>query len=429
MTGMTVHVADVVLPITAEPIERGAVAVAEGDIVAVGTVADVRARHPEAPVTTWSGVLLPGLVNAHTHLQYTSFRDVGVEPYTDYTAWSVRFVDEYDLRSGEAWDTVARHGIELMLESGITCIADVVTDFVARDVMYDLGIPGVTYLELIGVDARDWARGTGDALRAAVVGAPTSDVTRVGISPHAPYSIDGPALTRMAELADELGVRLHIHVGESDGEDEFYRTGTGALADRVRAVTTRKVTILEEGGTGMGTGEYVASLGALGPNCHIAHGVYLGLDGRRIMRDHDTLVALCPRSNLTVGIDPPPVADYLHEGVPFAVGTDSLGSTPSLDLMADVALLRRLAVDGGYRAADLDRRLLTAATMGGARAVGLDDRLGSLEPGKRADLAVFDLAGDPPTSADAERRLVEHGAGRCAATLIAGVERYRSSVG
>lgn len=421
-----IHCADAVLPVEAPPIRSGAVAVADGLILAVGTEHDIVDRfgtgHPETGIARWTGALVPGLVNAHTHLQYTSFHDVGAQPFSDYTAWSVRFVDEYDTRADDDWEASARRGAESMLAAGITCIADVVTDFVARDVLSSMGIPGVAYLELIGVDETSWNAGQADRLRAAVVDAPTTASTRVGISPHAPYSVDGPALRAMSELARDLGVRLHIHVAESDGEDEFYRTGTGPLAERVRVVATRRVSVLEQGGTSLGTAEYVASLGILGPSCHIAHGVYLGASGRRIVADAGTIVALCPRSNITVGIDPPPVADYLREHIRFAVGTDSLGSTPSLDLMADVALLYDLARHDGYDDADLAPRLIRAATSEGARALGLDDQLGSLAPGMRADMAVFDV----DCGGDVETAFVTTGAGHCTATIIAGELRHRA---
>lgn len=411
--------ADVVVPITSPPIVDGAVAVERGRIVGVGPLVELRGRFVDAPVQRWDGAMVPGLVNAHTHLQYTSFAAVGVEPFEDYTAWSIRFVEEYDARPHEDWLGVARSGAEAMIAHGITAIGDVVTDFEVRDVLYDLGIPGVAYLELIGVDLEDWEGGVGDRLRNAVASAPTTEATTVGISPHAPYSIDMPVLTAMAEMAHELDVRLHIHVAESDGEDEFYRTGTGSLADRVRDVATRRVAVLEQGGTGLGTAEFVQSVGVLGPTCHIAHGVYLGPEGRGIMAAEQTVVTLCPRSNRIVGVDSPPVADFLIEGVPFAVGTDSLGSSPSIDLLHDVAELRRLALDGGYDAPDLDERLLWAATMGGAVALGLGDQLGSLEVGKRADLAVFDVG-----AADVVRQLVDDTPTPCLVTLINGHLRY-----
>jgi cytosine/adenosine deaminase-related metal-dependent hydrolase len=173
----------------------------------------------------------------------------------------------------------------------------------------------------------------------------------------------------------------------------------------------------------MGAAEFASSCGLLGTDSHVAHGVYLGREGRAILRSAGTYVALCPRSNLTVGIDPPPVADFLTEDSLIAVGTDSLGSNTSLDLLQDVAVLRELAVGGGYDRPDLDRRLLAAATLGGAAAIGLDTDLGSLEPGKRADITVF---GVDPEISSVERRIVEDGAGNCLATLVAGEIRWKA---
>jgi cytosine/adenosine deaminase-related metal-dependent hydrolase len=256
----------------------------------------------------------------------------------------------------------------------------------------------------------------------ALTSAPRTGHSRIGLSPHAPYSVDEPVLKAAAALARGLGVRLHVHLAESDTEDSYYRTGTGDLADRVTLRVGRPWSILARGGTGMGAAEFAESCGLLGPDSHMAHGVYLDRPGRHLLTAAGTYVALCPRSNLVVGIDPPPVADFLAENALFAVGTDSLGSNSSLDLMADVALLRRLATDGGYDRPDLDRRLLEAATKGGSTALGLEAAVGTLEVGKRADLAIFDV----DRSLDgAERSLVEDGAGQCVGTLVGGDVRWR----
>ncbi len=410
------HLADLVVPIVGEPIPDGGVLVSDGVIAAVGDASRLAEQFPAASIARWPGLLTAGLVNAHAHLQYTSFSDVGAQAYETYTDWSIRFVEEYDKRVHDDWTASARQGAQQMVANGITAIGDIVTNFECRDVLLDLEIPGVAYLELIGVDLENWASGLEKELRTAVELAPTSAVNTVGISPHAPYSIDAPVLTLMADLARELNVRLHIHVAESDGEEELYRTGTGSLADRLRIVATRRVAVLEDGGFGLGTGAFVQSLGVLGPTCHIAHGVYLAEEGRAIMAAETTFVALCPRSNHIVGVDYPPVADFLTENIPIAVGTDSLSSSTSLDLLEDVALLRRLAIEGGYSDSDLDARLLHAATMGGAAALGLACHLGSLEVGKRADLAVFDVA--------SISELVTSGAGKCTATIIAGKIRH-----
>ncbi len=159
----------------------------------------------------------------------------------------------------------------------------------------------------------------------------------------------------------------------------------------------------------------LAALGALGPDSHVAHGVQCDAADRALLREHGTTVALCPRSNATLGVGEAPVAAYRAEGNPVAVGTDSLSSAPSLDLLADLAALREIAARQGSPEPGLDRWLVEAATVGGARAMGLDD-IGVLRPGARADLAAFDL--DP--AADPYAELVRHGAGRCIGTVLAG---------
>ncbi|HEX5695983.1 MAG TPA: amidohydrolase family protein [Acidimicrobiia bacterium] len=422
MSDLIVHLAPAVVPVTSPPLTQGAVAVADGRIVAVGARDEILGMSVDAATIEWEGVLIPGLVNAHTHLQYTSFAEVGALAHPSYVAWSERFVTEYEARRSDDWGAVARAGVEMGLATGTTCFADVVTDLAALDALADMEVSGVSYFELIGVDEEAWEAGVGDRVTATLRGAHRSPHARVGLSPHAPYSVDEPVLKKAAALARAEGVRLHIHLAESDSEDSYYRTGTGALAERVTLRVGRPWSILARGGTGLGAAEFAAECGLLGGDSHVAHGVYLGSEGRAILRRTGTYVALCPRSNLTVGIEPPPVADFLAEESPIAVGTDSLASNTSLDLLEDVALLRRLATEGGYTRSDLDRRLLHAATMGGATAIGLSRDLGSLGAGKRADMAVIGVDPDPH---GLEQRVVEQGTGACLATLVGGEVRWR----
>ena len=419
MSAVTVHAAAAVVPVAAPPIAGGAVAVVGERIVAVGTRRDVLAAHPDSDLVEWPGVLAPGLVNAHTHLQYTSFTAVGATPFPSYVHWADRFVEEYTARRGDDWRATALAGIDAGLRSGTTCFGDVVTDEPALDVLVAAGVPGVAYFEILGVDAARWEGGVAARVTEILTSAARTAHSRVGLSPHAPYSVAEPVLQASTALARRLGLRIHTHLAEIDSEDELYRAGTGVWAERIRPRHDRGWPQFGAGGVGLGAAEYAARCGLLGPDSHVAHGVYLGPDGRRLLAAAGTSVALCPRSNLTVGIDPPPVADFLREGGPFCVGTDSLGSNASLDLLADVALLRRLAVDGGHTGDDLDRRLLAAATIGGAAALGLAGELGALTPGRRADLAVWDVDPSAP-----ERALVTSGAGTCVATLVGGELRH-----
>jgi aminodeoxyfutalosine deaminase len=421
---VSVHAATTVVPIVGQPIADGAVAIRGERILAVGPRDEILRAHPRAQTHTWEGVLTPGLVNAHTHLQYTSFAQVGAGPYSNYFAWSDAFIDEYGRgRTHDQWAASTRDGITRSLAAGVTCFADVVTDAGARDALIDHGVAGVAYFELLGLDAESWAADAERELLAVIEAAATTEWVRVGLSPHTPYTVDQPVLRASADLARRLGLRLHVHLGEVDSEAEFYRSGTGPLAERMARLSSPAWYVLSRGGTGMGIADYAHSCGLLGPDSHVAHGVYLDSKDRRVLREQGTAVALCPRSNEVVGVGAPPVAAMLEERVDVAVGTDSLASSPSLDPLEDVALLRSLAIEQGYRRDDLDARLLHAATLGGAAAIGMADAVGSLEIAKRADLAVFDV--DPAVDT-VYTALAEQAASRCIATVTGGRSRWRA---
>jgi cytosine/adenosine deaminase-related metal-dependent hydrolase len=153
----------------------------------------------------------------------------------------------------------------------------------------------------------------------------------------------------------------------------------------------------------------------------VAHGVHCDGADRALLKEHDTYVALCPRSNKILEAGEAPIADYLGEGNPIALGTDSLASTPSLDLLEDARAAREIAIRQGYEENDLDRRLFEAATRGGARAMGVDD-VGVLQTGARADLAAFDA----PTEGDPYAALLA--TGTCIGTVLAGTIVHRARV-
>ncbi|MFF5207905.1 amidohydrolase family protein [Streptosporangium sp. NPDC000396] len=402
-----IHSAPLILPVSAPVLREGAMVVRHGRIAALGQRREIVDAWPGEEETRWDGTIVAGLVNAHTHLQYTHMAEVGRRRYASFEEWSTAFDDVYSGSSID-WAASARDGARQVLRSGTTSAADVVTDLVAATALRDTGLGGLPYLETLGDTDAGWAASGRERFVALLeqAGLP------MGISPHAPYTLDTGTLRDLARLARSRGLRLHIHLAEGEHEREYTVSGTGPLARMVRELEF-DFAILREGGTGLTPAAFLDELGVLGPECHIAHGVHLDADDRALLRARGTAVALCPRSNRTVGMDGPDVAALLAEGNPVAVGTDSLSSAPSLDLLEDVAVLRDLAVRQGYRAADLDRRLVEAATLGGARALGIP---GGLGPGGPADFAVFDIAG----GREPYRALIEEGAGRCVATITSG---------
>lgn len=426
MTSDTVvYSARIVLPMTAPAVRDGAVAVRDGRILHTGDRSWVLEmlddRGDAFREVHVDGALLPGLVNAHSHLQYTGMASVGQGRYDGFDDWAAAFDRVYDGDGHHDWHAAATDGARQMLAFGITSVADIVTDPEALPVLGEVGLGGITYAEVMSWSNADWrARGREEVIRQldAIPHRPGA-----GLSPHAPYSLDTEPLLEIPDLVRARGLRTHIHLGESAIEGEHPGT---APDDPWRFAKPASFRSLRDAGFGASATEFVDQLGVLGPDCHVAHGVYMSASDRAILRARGTSVALCPRSNEVIGLDAPPVAPYLHEGSPIAIGTDSLSSSPSLDLMADVAALVRIAREQGYTNRDLHARILAAATLGGAHAMGIDvgpDRTGHLAVGARADLAFFELESDDVDDAVVE--LAEHGAGRAAATVVAG--RMRSA--
>ncbi|MDT0233078.1 amidohydrolase family protein [Curtobacterium sp. BRB10] len=435
---VTVHSARVVVPMTAPPIADGAVAVQDGRILHVGDrswVIDQLAGSGAAfTERQWRGALLPGLVNAHSHLQYTGMAGVGRRQYDGFEDWAAAF--NVDYAEPHDWRAEAADGARASILAGVTSIADIVTDIEASTALQDAGLGGIAYWEVMDWENDAWQSHGRDQVLDDLDRIPTTP--GAGLSPHAPYSLEVAPLLELPDIVRQRGLRLHLHLGEAAFEGERTALGPVPGLDGVDGVghgndwhlaNVPSFRALRALGFGASATAFVDRLGVLGPDCHIAHGVYMTAADRALLRARGTAVALCPRSNAVIGLDPPPVADYMREGSPIAIGTDSLSSSPSLDLMADVTALHRIARAQGYGHRDLHERLLAAATLGGAHAMGLavgPDRIGHLAVGARADLAVFDV--DARTVPDALAELVEDGAGRAAATVIRGVVRAAAGV-
>jgi len=307
-----------------------------------------------------------------------------------------------------------------MLSTGTTACADIVSDPGPLIPTARSGLAGISYIEAVGADTAGWRDRLRDQTLHRLDNVPP--LRSVGLSPHSLYTLSQEAIRDCYLLARRRGMRLHPHLAESAAEVDYVAKGAGRFADYAERFGWN-MELVRAGGSGRTPTAELEALGGLGPDVHVAHGVHCDADDRALLRRQGTVVALCERSNRILGAGEPPVAAYLAEGSPIAIGTDSLASCPSLDMLDEVVAVRDLARRQGYPGADLERRLLEAATRGGAQAMGCDD-IGRLAPGARADLAVFDV----PTGGDPHRAVVDHGAGRCIATVLAGRIVHRQSV-
>lgn len=414
---IAIHSATVVLPITSPPIPDGAIVVQDGHIVGVGPRAEVSDRFPAAGQTRWDGILMPGLINAHTHLNYchTAHLYDNGKPFPE---WIQDMPPIIAATTPEQWRASADQGIAALLASGTTAAADVVTGLSALSAQYDAGLAGVSYYEVVLADGPRWEE-MSSAFLAALDAAPPGGI---GISPHSPYTLDTPVLAQLGYLARARGIRLHPHGAEQSEEVAFVADGTGMFADWARSGGLNMA--LLDGGSGRTPIAELDSVGLLGADSHIAHGVHADAADRELLRARGTAVSLCPRSNKRLQCGQAPVAAYRAEGNVVGIGTDSLSSSPSLDLLEEAQAVRALALEQGSPEDGLDQWLVEAMTLGGATALGRDD-IGRLELGARADLAIFDVQGGE----DAYAAIVADGAGRCLATMVSGDLRHSAATG
>ena len=369
-----------VVTVAGAPLRDGRVAVEEGRIVWVGSAGDSAA--PSGPVHDLGpGVLLPGLVNAHCHLELSHL--AGRVPFGGgFVAWVEALVAarandaEAEVRAGAA------AAIRAMEEGVTVAVGDVSNHLLHLDLLAAGHLESVVFLELLAWDpARaaatlEWA----DGRVAALAGALASNV-RLRLAAHAPYSVS-PAL--FAGLVSRGGPAA-MHLAESPAESQFLATGEGDWRGFLERRGLGHVAFDPPGLSPVG---YADGLGALRPGLVAAHGVQVDGSDRALLARRGVFVALCPRSNRNLGVGVAPAAKLLAAGVRLCLGTDSLASVESLDVLEDAVLLHR-------QFPDLDPALIVRmATLGGAEALALPD-LGAIVPGRRAALAFAPAAAVP----------------------------------
>lgn len=378
-----------VIPVSAEPIRTGFVEIAGDRIVRVGSAREL--GNPQDAVDLPDAVLTPGLVNPHTHLELSCYADL-LEP-APFWSWIERLVRlraEPGQREREA--QAVADGAWRSLRAGVTCVGDISRLNLAWQALKPLPIRKVCFVELLSL-AEDPPRNP-DELRAAAAEVAEDDLLTVGVTPHAPYTVPVEQFCAAIALADELRRPWTTHLAETREEIAFLRGEKGALGAMVEA-------LLEQCGVvspHMTPTELLASCSADSRPGAIAHGNYVTDAEFDYLTKAGHTVIYCPRAHRFFGHTPHPFARMLAAGVRVAIGTDSLASNYSLSMLDELSFVHTHAPDAPSPAT-----LLRMATLDAARALTLDDQIGSLEPGKRADLAAF-----PCNPADAPiRSLIE----------------------
>jgi cytosine/adenosine deaminase-related metal-dependent hydrolase len=380
------------LPISTPPIEFGWVEVSDGVIRRFGS------GRPPAPARDLGQVaLLPGLTNAHTHLEL-SWMAGRIAASASMDEWMRQLLALRRQRPAAETGGVqasARRAARAMRASGTVLVGDVSNTLEALDALVEAGLGGRVFYELLGFDVIDPAPFVQAALdrlhHARVALGPAQRAVTLGLSPHAPYSVS-PQLLR--EIARCEPSPMSVHLGESAEEIEFLRTGGGPIR---RTLDRLGVWVDHKEALGPDPVSYLRRVGVVRRGLLAVHAVQVGDAGLEQLREAGAIIVTCPRSNTWVGAGAPPISRFYASGVSVAIGTDSLASTPSLSLYDELAELRRLAPDVDAAA------LLESATRVGAEALGFGDSHGTIAAGKSGLLTVVDI---PAGVRDVEEYLV-----------------------
>jgi cytosine/adenosine deaminase-related metal-dependent hydrolase len=401
------------IPVQGSPIERGALLIDSGGrILEIGPDASVPRPADILAETFDDAVILPGLINTHTHLELTGLEDRMSE--REFTAWIRRLRELKTTRSSTEYVEAARRGLAACFAAGVTTVADTGDSGAVIKALAEVGASGVAYQEVFGPHP-DQAEESLAGLQARVdeLRPLATDRVRIGVSPHAPYTVSGKLFRAVADWARSERLPVAVHVAESPAESEFLLEGAGPFAEAWRA---RGIPLPSPGGrTPM---RWLAEHGLLSPQALCIHAVQL--DGSDVGRlaDSGTAVAHCPLSNRAHGHGDAPLEALLERGIRVGLGTDSVVSVGRLDLLAEARASVKLAPS--LNADDL----IELCTLAGARALGLDSRTGSLFPGKWADCTVVRTSAN--SGGTAAEQVLASGPQDVLRTYLGGKEVYRS---
>jgi cytosine/adenosine deaminase-related metal-dependent hydrolase len=358
------------------PLEDHALVVRGRYIVAVGRRDRILRNYSRDPLLRFDqAILLPGLVNVHTHLELPSIPMS--HSSRDYATWVLNLLKEKAHLTLASYRSAVRRNVAELIRSGTTTVAEISSHNVSPLILAESGLRAVVYLEVISM------RPDPDA---ATVSPPLPRDTALvsyGLSPHSPHTVSEPALRALLSYAKTRDVPLSMHVAETKDEIRLLQRRKSGLDKLYAAANWDR----EWAPSGVSSFRYLGRLKALGPGFLVVHAVHATPDDIGILVRSGASVAHCARSNHRLHVGTMNLRAFLDARIPVGLGTDSLASAETLNLWDEMRSALKT-----HRAENISARdILHLATMGGAKAIGLEAEIGSLEAGKKADIIAIRL--------------------------------------
>ena len=392
--------AEHIIPVTQPPIDDGAVLVRDGRIVEIGGAQRMKSRYPEEEVRDFGrAAIMPGFVDCHTHLEYTALR--GIVHDVPYAEWLAHEHAKADMMTrDDRYDSALLGGME-MLSGGVTTVADFTSTGASLEAVRDLGLRSVIYRSVGVPEKAKVDSAILEAAKEVKAWAEESDpeLIHVGIVPKALHACHPTVFARVNELADKLNIPVAMHIAGSYEEYQYIKNGSTPLS--VRGIDAGNDSLTDRPmwlPTGVTPVNYALNWGAFQAKDVLAvHCVHVDDDDIAKLKHYDVAIAVCTRCNAQLGMGLAPLQQFLQAGIRVGLGTDSPAATDTSDMFTEMRLATLI-----HRSVDRSdfltaQTMLELATMGGARALRMDDEIGSLDVGKRADIIAVDLSGSRQT--------------------------------
>lgn len=414
------------VPVAGPPVRDGAILIGESGRIATAGPHPAVPEPPGVPSERFErGALLPGLINTHTHLELTGIAGsegaAFMPPPEDFPAWIGRLRAVKAERSPVEWMAAAREGLRRCHAAGITTVADTGDSGAVIRALDEAGAAGIAYQEVFGPDPIHLEENLKQLLdRMDALQCHAVDRVRLGVSPHAPYTVSGPLYRAVADYARRAGLPIAVHVAESRAETELIVGARGSFADawdrRRIPLTTHPAQEPPPGGARSPVA-WLDWFGVLGPRTLAIHAVQVDESDLGVLRSRGVGVAHCPRSNQRHGHGDAPLRAMLDAGIAVGVGTDSEVSVGDLDLLGEARSARALA---GLSAPEA----LGLMTREAARAIGMGGEVGELTPGSWGDVVALELD-QVPDAGQVEESIIAATPACVGGTWISGRPVYR----